>query len=350
MRTQGPPKIGGVKGFFDTVARSFPLGAAIEGAIPGSTGSYERQLRRAEGDEAGALDRESTRSQIELRKAETTKALRETPARPESLDQESAEAVEELVKGGMSRVDAIQKVRPQQKPDKPSSEQDKTRYMEIQQRQQLKKPVSPEDSAWAKSYEKASTLGPAVTAAAAGTRQEKSFDQQEKMFKLRQEALTSATKTMIETAPTITQLADKVEPLIDKLSTELGPAAGRWSEFWAGKVGTKDPAYTQLRTDVGLLRTALMRMHMGARGSTQMMDYFKNLIDQGKQDPENLKAALLEIRSYAEDLKAKGIAGGMSRDVLNPPTAAPATPTRPKGVPENAVWNPQARQWQLPPQ
>lgn len=205
------------------------------------------------------------------------------------------------------------------------------RYEKIQTDLSMKRTVSPDDAAWASAYEKRKTLGPALTAGAAAQRQGASFDQQSKMFQMKEGALTAATKTMIETAPTIQKLADKIEPMIDKLSGELGPGAGRWSEFWAGKVGSANPAYTALRTDVGLLRTALMRMHMGSRGSTQMMEYFKGLIDQGKQDPENLKAALTEIRDYASTLVEKGKSGGMSPAVLGgesaPKSGAPAGAT-----------------------
>lgn len=145
-------------------------------------------------------------------------------------------------------------------------------------------------------------------------KQARAAAQQEKMFEAHQEALTSQTKSMIESAPKVLALAQRIDPLIDKLKDDLGPAAGRWSEFWAGKVGASKPEYTKLRTDIGLLSTALMRMHVGARGGELMMQHFKDLIDQGKQSPENLKAALEEIVQYAHDVQSErpGAAGGKS--------------------------------------
>jgi len=124
LREQGPPKPGGVKGFFDSLARSFPLGLAIESSIPGSPGAYSRQLAGAEREEKGSLDREATRSEIGLRDAQTDKLRRGTPDKPDSLNAQEAQAVEELVQGGMSRVDAIGKVKAAgQKPpvDKPDT-------------------------------------------------------------------------------------------------------------------------------------------------------------------------------------------------------------------------------------
>lgn len=99
---------------------------------------------------------------------------------------------------------------------------------------------------------------------------------------------------------------DRIGKMIDQQAASLGPAASRWSEFMAGKVGAPNPDFTKLRTDVALLQTALMRMHVGARGGEQMMEHFRDLIDVSKQSPENLKAALEEIREYANAVTAHG--------------------------------------------
>ena len=69
----------------------------------------------------------------------------------------------------------------------------------------------------------------------------------------------------------------------------------------SGKVGAPNPDFTKLRTDVGLLSTKLMRMHVGARGGEIMMQHFKDLIDSSKQSPENLLGALDEIDQYAKE-------------------------------------------------
>lgn len=120
---------------------------------------------------------------------------------------------------------------------------------------------------------------------------------------------TAATRTMAESAPKVLSLIDKVGALVDKQKGDLGPAASRWAEFMAGKVGAPNEEFTKLRTDVGLLQTLLMRMHVGARGGEAMIKHFADLIDASKQSPENLKAALGEIRSYAEEVARHGKSG-----------------------------------------
>lgn len=116
---------------------------------------------------------------------------------------------------------------------------------------------------------------------------------------------TGTTKTMIETAPKVKSLVDKAIAGLDKVGNDLGPIEGRWSDFFTGKVGTKNPDYMSLRTNVGLLSTLLMRMHVGARGSQQIMEKFDNMIGLAKQDPENMRATLEAIRSYADDVSGK---------------------------------------------
>lgn len=124
--------------------------------------------------------------------------------------------------------------------------------------------------------------------------------------------LTSSTRTMIEAAPRVKAFVDKITKEIDDADKGLGPAASRWREFKAGKVGLSDPAFTQLRTNVGLMTTLLMRMHVGARGGEYIMKHFQDLTDLSKQSPENLKAALGEIGSYAEELAQEGQGGQKS--------------------------------------
>ena len=139
--------------------------------------------------------------------------------------------------------------------------------------------------------------------------QARAFGHQEDMFNEHQKALTAATKSMVEAAPGVLSLSARVRQLVQQQKDSLGPAASRWSEFMAGKVGAPNPEFTKLRTDVGLLTTKLMRMHVGARGGEQMMQHFNDLINVGKQSPENMLAALDEIDQYAKDTAAEGGGG-----------------------------------------
>jgi hypothetical protein len=138
---------------------------------------------------------------------------------------------------------------------------------------------------------------------------------------------TSQTRAMAEAAPKVIDLANRSEQLIDRQIKSLGPAASRWNEFMAGKIGAPNPEFTKLRTNIGLLQTALMRMHVGARGGEQIMEHFAGLIDSSKQDPQNLKAALDEIKLYAEEV---GKSGGNAVSAETDKALGGAAQTQPK--------------------
>ena len=123
---------------------------------------------------------------------------------------------------------------------------------------------------------------------------------------------TSATRTMSEAAPKVNQFIERILPIIEAEADGLGPMSSRWRELWAGKVGAEDTEFTKLRTNVGLLNTLLLRMHVGARGGQQMLEHFKGLLDSGKQSPQNMLAALEEIESYANDVANMGVSGPTS--------------------------------------
>jgi hypothetical protein len=137
---------------------------------------------------------------------------------------------------------------------------------------------------------------------------------------------TAATRTMAERAPRVLEFVSRINQLLDENEKQLGPLRSRWDEFTAGRVGLPNKGYTQLRTDMGLLTTALMNMHVGARGSEKIMEHFHGLIDSSKQDPDNLRAALGEIKAYADRVRTEGRSGSGQSG---------ASPAKVK------VWNPQ---------
>lgn len=149
---------------------------------------------------------------------------------------------------------------------------------------------------------------------------------------------TAATRTMKETAPKVIGLVDRVNQLLDANEKQLGPLDSRWNEFTAGKIGVPNQGYTQLRTDVGLLTTALMRMHVGARGGEKIMEHFQDLIDSSKQSPTNLRAALGEIKSYANTVSTEGGESG-GGSTWKAPTDAPAAPAQDGKVLKDATGN-----------
>lgn len=123
--------------------------------------------------------------------------------------------------------------------------------------------------------------------------------------------LTGSTKTMVEAAPRVKDFIARIRTLVNQQKAQLGPASGRWSEFMTGKVGAPNAEFAKLRTNVGLLQTLLMRMHVGARGGQYIMSHFRDLVDSGKQSPENLLGALGEIDNYADDLIEEGAQAGV---------------------------------------
>jgi hypothetical protein len=86
----------------------------------------------------------------------------------------------------------------------------------------------------------------------------------------------------------------------------LGP---RWNEFLAGTVGTADPRYVALRTHVnGLLSTALMQAHVGARGGERIMEHFEDIANAGKMSKETLAAALNAEKQYVQEKAMRPVA------------------------------------------
>jgi hypothetical protein len=81
---------------------------------------------------------------------------------------------------------------------------------------------------------------------------------------------------------------------------KLGTAASRWNDFMAGKVGS-EPDFAPLRTDMGLLGTALMQSHVGAKGSDAMLEHFKSLADYRISDAPTLLAALSAEHRYVSE-------------------------------------------------
>lgn len=138
---------------------------------------------------------------------------------------------------------------------------------------------------------------------------------------------TASTRTMKEAVPKVLDLVNKVEQNLN--AVDAGPLASRVHEFKAGTLGMSDPNWIAYRTNTGLLQTLLMRMHVGARGSEGMIAKFRDLIDQGRQSPENMRAALAEIRDYANS-----VAGNTTVDTTTaaPPPATPLAPIPALGV------------------
>ncbi len=109
-------------------------------------------------------------------------------------------------------------------------------------------------------------------------------------------------KTMQQSVPSVLQLIKQARADMKKAESSLGPAAGRWSEFYSGKIGADNPDFRRLMTDIGLLQTRLMKMHVGARGGVEMMNHFERYFNAAKDSPANLKAAFDVVEQYANEV------------------------------------------------
>jgi hypothetical protein len=79
---------------------------------------------------------------------------------------------------------------------------------------------------------------------------------------------------------------------------KLGPLASRYQEFMAGTYGKGDPEVEELRTKMGLLATGLMQVHVGARGSAQMLEHFEDMANAKKMDGPTLLSGLNAENNY----------------------------------------------------
>lgn len=109
----------------------------------------------------------------------------------------------------------------------------------------------------------------------------------------------------------IQDLNDEVDRL--EKAGKLGPMAGRFNDFMQSKVGEGDPEYAYLNDKIQLLQTAMMLIHVGARGSTPMLLKFQHMLDSGKMDGPTLKAGIKAVREqmeqYAKEGKIPGFEG-----------------------------------------
>ena len=144
-------------------------------------------------------------------------------------------------------------------------------------------------------------------------KQGRAFAQQMAIFQKRLDMPTQTTKTMIDTAPGVSKLADKVIEQVKSQQQKLGPAIGRWNDFWTNKVGSPNPEFKQLTANSILLRSLLAKMHIGSRPSEYLLKEFLNLLDAGKDSPENMLAAAETIKSYADDIAGQAKDFGMKR-------------------------------------
>jgi len=107
-------------------------------------------------------------------------------------------------------------------------------------------------------------------------------------------------RAMAYTAQSTINEIPKGMAMVDGLAAQgkLGPIAGRWNDLIAGKIGTDDPQFMQLREFLQLNVMASLRTHFGARGGQIMFDKLVENLNAAGQSPRNIQAAMAEIADW----------------------------------------------------
>lgn len=117
-------------------------------------------------------------------------------------------------------------------------------------------------------------------------------------------------KTMKQSAPHVLTLVGSSENALNNASGDMGAIKGRFNEFMTGKVGSTNKDWIALRTNVKLLETRLMQMHVGARGGEYILKHFENIFSYGYQSPDNMREAFRDVRQYANEVNKSSVKSG----------------------------------------
>lgn len=88
---------------------------------------------------------------------------------------------------------------------------------------------------------------------------------------------------------------------VNQLKDQLGPIAGRWSDFMQGKVGAPNAQLAGLRSDLVFLSSAVALAHAVGRLPENLREEFDNMINAPQQSPENIIAVLNHTEKWMKD-------------------------------------------------
>ena len=157
---------------------------------------------------------------------------------------------------------------------------------------------------------------------------------------------TNQQRTAAGRAETVVAMAPEVLSRIDALAPKMGPIAGRWNDFMQGKVGSDDPDFAGLRSDLLMMSSAVALAHAQGRLPENLRLEFDHAINAPKQTPANLKSTITTMLPWLQKMQSQGQPNAPKGN------ETASAPQRPAGVPENYVWNQQGNSgkgsWKAP--
>jgi len=131
---------------------------------------------------------------------------------------------------------------------------------------------------------------------------------------------TTQQRTAAGRAETVVAMAPEVMSRIDSMASKLGPVEGRWNEFMQGKLGSDDPDFAALRSDLLMMSSAVALAHAQGRLPENLREEFDHAINAPKQTPQNLKATIQTMIPWLKQVQNQGQRGTGG----SAPAAAPA--------------------------
>lgn len=137
-------------------------------------------------------------------------------------------------------------------------------------------------------------------------------------------------RTAAGRAQVVVDMAPEVLQRIDTLAPKLGPVEGRWNDFMQGKVGSDDPDFAALRSDLLMMSSAVALAHAQGRLPENLREEFDRAINSPKQTPGNLKATIQTMIPWLQAMQRQGKPNSAPQGVQEP--------ERPTNVPKDYVF------------
>ncbi len=289
LMRKGRPELHGWKKGLDIAGQI--LAPRIEAAIPGSPGNYQRQLQQAEGLSNAQQRQQLTSSEIDRNTAEAERARRT----PETAEQK-AEAAKDVIGAKTAATEEIIGKKADIAGEAAGKKAQTASDLEAQKQKNRKELQTMRGAI---QRELKADKG---AAGAGGTK-----------VTPRIQAMADMSRA---TLPRIDSLMGETQAVQDM----LGPALGRWNDFWTGKVGAPNPRFAHYMDEMAFLESAITLAHSQGRVSNLIFEQFKKVFNSGKQAPENMMEALKVAKEW------------LSGYAEMAPSGIPNTPSGGKGV------------------